>query len=84
MTKRKVEAWALIEKSGRTTDLHFDRGQLDPAYGESIVHLVERDPAAEAVMRAATKHYKDHGSRTHSNDCDVCLAVERYQKSRRK
>lgn len=82
MAKRKrIEAWAVEAPKGQVT-LY-----TSPAYawaltdqGYPLVHLIERDPAAEAALRAAVKHYEENGSRTHSNDCYVCAAVERYQK----
>jgi len=45
--------------------------------GYRLVRLVLADTDREAVVRAAVRHYVAHGSRTHSNTCDVCAAVER-------
>lgn len=45
--------------------------------------MVPADPHAKLkadVVRAAVRHYVAHGSRTHSNTCDVCEAVAKLQK----
>lgn len=81
MTKRKVEAWVRVDSQGRPQSASVSpHGLLKPLPGERIVHLTERDPAAEAALKELLRWadtLRPLPTTTH-------LAVERYQKSRKR
>ena len=78
MTKRKrVEAWVEVLPSGGFI-MVFSKKPKDPDF--EMAHLVEHDPAANALVKEVLAHYKDHGSRVHSNTCRVCWLASRYEK----
>ncbi len=78
MSPKRVEAWAFVSPAGDEVELRHYNPRGEDYYGFKIVRLVPHSPTEQAIVRAAVKHYKAHGSRTHSNDCDVCAAAERH------
>lgn len=89
MKRRRVEAWAVVDfenvitagpmaKRKHATDIARDF----PEAGERVVKLVEHNPAADAVVRAALKwFYADDfdGEVTP----DLFRAIERLEKGRK-
>ncbi len=89
MKRKKVKVWAVKDRDGQLQRVRIEpigKGYGFP--GERLVELVERDPAAEALVRAAMKL----GDRLrHSDETDlfpehgkIAKAFERYEKSRAK
>ncbi len=88
MKRKKIEAWAMVSPAGGFV-VNVDRSPVPDGFTE--IHLVERDPAAEAVVRAARKCWAKLSSLERAAmlsatglHARIFLAVKRYEKSRAK
>ncbi len=86
--QKRVEAWVALDKDGRVFDWDETKGALEQSGlydGKPIVHLVERDPTAEAVVRAVRElissnfHLREN-VRGNVEIGRVARTVERYEK----
>lgn len=94
MSRRKTEAWFLVDLNDRVQVTIYDKRMAKRYDGLRCVPLMRRDPKAEAVVRAAVKwHQTRHEAGAHGGfnaelselvTRDLKIAVHALQASQKK